>query len=191
MLLSRHVDGGTSSKVKYCFMSDFGNSMGVSWFEFSWCSSYSSASNWTVDSVFSGVLVEVTTSAIDCVSCNKDWGNGCGSNETPAKGLMPLLGDRGEMLSCRCSKAVRAGNSCSYSCEYEHDGPLVIGNTGDKINSLSFVAWVYVVMVVDLALLLGTRHNSQISPKVLQEFQLLNTFLIPSFEFLLRGFSLP
>ncbi|GKE51241.1 hypothetical protein Tco_1486397, partial [Tanacetum coccineum] len=54
MLLSCHFDGGTSSKVKYCFMSDFGNSVGVSWFGFSWCSSYSSASNWTVDYAFSG-----------------------------------------------------------------------------------------------------------------------------------------
>nr|GEY58071.1 hypothetical protein [Tanacetum cinerariifolium] len=30
MLLSPHFDGGMSSKVKYCFMADFGNSVGVS-----------------------------------------------------------------------------------------------------------------------------------------------------------------
>nr|GEW51772.1 hypothetical protein [Tanacetum cinerariifolium] len=34
----------------------------------------------------SRVLVEVTTSAMDCDSCKKDWG-GCGSNETPTKGV--------------------------------------------------------------------------------------------------------
>nr|GEV51920.1 hypothetical protein [Tanacetum cinerariifolium] len=35
----------------------------------------------------SGVLVEVTTSAMDYDSCKKDRGNGCGSNETPTKGV--------------------------------------------------------------------------------------------------------
>ncbi|GJW92996.1 hypothetical protein Tco_0172668 [Tanacetum coccineum] len=99
MLLSRHFDGGTSSKVKYCFMSDFGNSMGVSWFGFSWCSSYSSASNWTVESAFSssamnkctnaltvsnslysfwgrtsGASIEAITLTMDYVSCEEDRG---------------------------------------------------------------------------------------------------------------------
>ncbi|GKC45396.1 putative reverse transcriptase domain, viral movement protein [Tanacetum coccineum] len=41
------------------------------------------AMNWGT----SGVLVEVTTSAIYCDSCEKDCGNGCGSNETPTKGV--------------------------------------------------------------------------------------------------------
>nr|GFC20595.1 hypothetical protein [Tanacetum cinerariifolium] len=45
MLLSCHFDGGTSSKVKYCFVSDFGNPVEVSWFGFSWFSSKSSTSN--------------------------------------------------------------------------------------------------------------------------------------------------
>ncbi|GJZ16359.1 hypothetical protein Tco_0552036 [Tanacetum coccineum] len=34
-----------------------------------------------------GVLVEATTSTTDCNSYEKDWGNGCGSNETPIKGV--------------------------------------------------------------------------------------------------------
>ncbi|GKC42847.1 hypothetical protein Tco_1060569 [Tanacetum coccineum] len=38
----------------------------------------------------SGVLVKATTSAMDCDSCKKDWGNGCGSNETPTKGVDDL-----------------------------------------------------------------------------------------------------
>ncbi|GJV07430.1 hypothetical protein Tco_1345086 [Tanacetum coccineum] len=33
------------------------------------------------------VFVEATTSTIDFDSCKKDWGNGCGSNETPTKGV--------------------------------------------------------------------------------------------------------
>nr|GEW47674.1 reverse transcriptase domain, viral movement protein [Tanacetum cinerariifolium] len=64
MLLSCHFDGGMSSKVKYCFISDFRNSVGVSW-----------------------VLVEVTTSTMDCDSYKKEWGNDRGSNETPTKGV--------------------------------------------------------------------------------------------------------
>ncbi|GKA63096.1 hypothetical protein Tco_0762702 [Tanacetum coccineum] len=101
MLLSRHFDGGTSSKVKYCFMSDFGTSMGVSWFGFSWYSSYSSASNWTVEFAFSssamnkctnaltvsnslysfwgrtsGASIEATTLTMDCDSCKEDRAQG-------------------------------------------------------------------------------------------------------------------
>nr|GEW21417.1 reverse transcriptase domain-containing protein [Tanacetum cinerariifolium] len=122
----RHFDGGMSSKVKYCFMSDFGNSVGVSWV----------ASAGQI--VFACPVGPIVLGFFIFQSC-----------------LVRLS---------RCSKALRAGNSCLYYCEYEHDGSLVIGNIDDKITSLSFVG-VYVVMVVDLALLLGTRHNSQISPK--------------------------
>ncbi|GKB60842.1 hypothetical protein Tco_0917028 [Tanacetum coccineum] len=69
MLLSRHFDGGRSSKVKYCFMSDFGNSeesLGLG---------------------FPSVLYILLHQTGLLILHFLDWGNGCGSNETPTKGV--------------------------------------------------------------------------------------------------------
>ncbi|GJV11258.1 hypothetical protein Tco_1352799 [Tanacetum coccineum] len=106
------------------------------------------------------------------ITVKGDWGNGCGSNEKPTKGV----------------------NGNLHGSSIREEGSLVIGNTGFYV---VMVASCVVVMAVDLAPLLGTRHNSQIFPKALQEVQLLDhlfhtfflRFCCEDFRFLGRSSS--